>query len=562
MADRFDTVRCAPMVLDLADWQQIQLHRREKEKPAEYELHIKEWEESHTEDASQAFVHQLFEAQVRQTPAAIALTSEELELTYQELHACTNQLAHYLQASGIGPGMLVGICIERSPLMVISILGVLKAGAGYVALDPDYPAERLAFLLHDARVNYLLVQHREKLPLNHHTPTICLEQAWPDIMQASTDQVKSQVTSRDIAYVIYTSGSTGLPKGVVLEHAGLCNMLVAQIRAFGVQAHHRVAQFASFSFDASVSELFLALLTGAQLCLLPQERRWPAPVLLHYLQEQAITTITLPPSVLAVLPTEELPALQTIISAGEELSAEIAARWSTGRALFNAYGPTEGTVCATLGRCYPQERRPSIGYPLPHTHIYLLDTSLRPVARGVVAEVYIGGLGLARGYLYRPALTAEKFLPDPFSTEPGARLYKTGDLARALPDGSLECLGRTDRMVKIRGFRIELGEIEAVLEHHPLVLQSLVTVYQGSRGARRLAAYVITRPEHTQGDPYRRLQHEMARFLQDKLPRYLLPEALVALSNFPLTPNGKIDRRVLPPPDYDYRRLRYDKGKP
>jgi amino acid adenylation domain-containing protein len=524
----------------------------------EYKQSLEEPDATRTGHSSGICVHQRFEQQVERTPEAVALIYEQQSLSYQALNDRANQLAHYLQAAGVGPGTLVGLCIERSLAMVISILAVLKAGGGYVPLDLDYPDERLAFMLNDAQVNLLLTERVEHLS-GYHTSAVCLETVWEIIDQESTANLSSAVTHRDIAYVIYTSGSTGLPKGVMIEHSGLVNMLDAQIRAFGVQPHHRIAQFASFSFDASVSELFMALLAGAQLCLIPQERRWPPPVLLQYLQEYAITTITLPPSVLAVLPTEDLPALQTIISAGEELSSAIAARWATGRQVFNAYGPTESTVCATIGQCHAQARRPSIGYPIAYTRIYLLDPLLQPVSGGTVAEVYIGSIGLARGYLNRPELTAEKFLPHPFSTEPGARLYRTGDRARSLPDGSIEYIGRTDRMVKIRGFRVELGEVEAVLEQHPLLLQSLVTVYEDSHRARRLAAYVIPQPDCN--EKYALLQKEVVRFLQRKLPRYMLPAAFVVLSAFPLTLNGKIDQRALLPPDPSYHMVRYNKER-
>lgn len=497
-------------------------------------------------------VHQLFEEQVQRTPEAIALTSEQGSLSYQMLNHRANQLAHYLQASGVGPGSLVGLCLERSVALVISVLAVLKAGAGYVPLDPTYPAERLNFMLRDAQVNLLLTRRAEPLS-EHPRSVVCLDALWGLIAQESTANLSSSVRWRDVAYVIYTSGSTGQPKGVIIEHAGLCNMLAAQIQVFGVQAHHRIAQFASFSFDASVSEMFLAFLAGAHLFLIPQERRWPAPILLQYLQDYRITTITLPPSVLAVLPPEELPALHTIISAGEALSAGVAANWSGGRQVFNAYGPTEVTVCVSIGRYHTNMQRPSLGSPLPDTQIYLLDSLLQPAPPGSVAEIYLGGIGVARGYLNRPDLTAEKFLPDPFNLQPGTRLYKTGDLARLLPDGSLEYVGRIDRMVKMRGFRIELEEIEAVLKQHSLVAESRVIVYKDSTATDRLFAYVLPHLHYKESSFFKRahlsLQEELAQYLQEKLPRYMRPTAFVILDTFPLTVNGKIDYHMLPLPD-------------
>lgn len=507
------------------------------------------------DDVTTPLIHQLFEEQVQRTPEAIALTSEQESLSYQTLNHRANQLAHYLRASGVGPGTLVGLCLERSVALVISVLAVLKAGAGYVPLDPTYPAERLTFMMRDAQVDLLLTQCVEHLS-EHPRSVLCLAAFWELIARESTANLSSSVSWRDIAYVIYTSGSTGRPKGVIIEHAGLCNMITAQIHAFGVQADHRIAQFASFSFDASVSEMFLAFLAGAHLFLIPQARRWPAPVLLQYLQDHRITTITLPPSVLAVLPPEELPALHTIISAGEALSSGVAARWSTGRQVFNAYGPTEVTVCVSVGRYHMHMQRPSLGSPLSNTQIYLLDNFLQPASPGTVAEIYLGGIGVARGYLNRPDLTAEKFLPDPFSLQPGARLYKTGDLARLLPDGSLEYGGRIDRMVKMRGFRIELEEIEAVLKQHPLVAESRVIVYKDGSATDRLLAYVLPHPQYEKSSFFKQrsahlsLQEELVHFLQEKLPKYMRPTAFVILDAFPLTVNGKIDYHMLPLPDH------------
>jgi len=560
MTDIFDAAKNTSTVINLTDWLQMRVEGEQSEPDAEAELFLEEQGVARRDHPGGSFIHQLFAEQVERTPNAIAVVYEQQSLSYRDLNSRANQLAHYLQALSIGPGTLVGICLERSLDMIISILAVLKAGGGYVPLDPTYPQERLAFMLRDAQIQILITRHMEHL-LSYQTPVMLLDPCQEIISQERTTNPVSVVSSRDIAYMIYTSGSTGLPKGVAIEHYGLCNMLQEQIRIFGVQAYDRIAHFASFSFDASVSEMFLAFLAGAQLYLVPQERRWPAPVLLEYLQEYTITMITLPPSALALLPPEKLPMLRTIISAGEELSAEIAARWFPERLLFNAYGPTEGTVCVTIGRYRASARRPSIGQPIANIQIYLLDTLLRPVARGAVGEMYIGGMGLARGYFKRPELTAERFLPHPFSQEPGARLYKTGDLARFLPDGSLECLGRIDRMVKIRGFRVELGEIEAVLEQHPLILQSLVTVFTDPRGTKRLAAYVITPPAYTQGEQSARLQQEVLHFLQGKLPGYMRPAVFLILNSFPLSPVGKIDLRALPAPDFPAQKARYSEEK-
>lgn len=524
----------------------------------EYQQLLTEQKAIRKDDPDDLCIHQLFEEQVERSPEAIAISYKQEHLSYRTLNIRANQFAQYMRRLGVGPGTLVGICIDRSLTMVISILAVLKAGGGYVPLDPAYPAERLAYMLEDAQVDLLLAQHPESLP-RQKAPVICPDQLWEVVGLESISNLDGAASRRDIAYVIYTSGSTGLSKGVVIEHKGLTNMIMEQIRIFGVQPHHRVGHFASFSFDASVSEMFMTFLAGAQLFLIPQESRRPLPVLQQYLQENAITTITLPPSVLALLPGDELPALKTVISAGEPLSLEVAARWSRGHQLFNAYGPTEATVCTTIGRCYTDMPRPSIGYPLANTQVYILNSLLQPTENGEVGEMYIGGIGLARGYFNRPELTAEKFIPHLFSNEPEARLYKTGDLARLLPDGSIECVGRTDRMVKVRGFRVELGEIEATLEQHPLVLNGLVTVYEDKRRIKRLAAYVITQPEYVR-ENYVFLQREVGRFLQRKLPAYMLPTVLVALSSFSITANGKIDLKALPSPDFDHQKLEYDRA--
>lgn len=491
-------------------------------------------------------IHHLFEKQVEHTPLAPAISYQQQKMSYVSLNERANQLAWYLQGRGVGPGALVGICMERSLEIVIAILGVLKAGGAYVPLDPVYPQERLAFMLRDAQVKFLLTQHslRPALPA-YDGSALCLDTDWHLIARNRTDNCQSAVTNRDLAYVIYTSGSTGRPKGVLIEHYGLSNMIEAQIDLFDIQASHRVAQFASFSFDASVSEMFMAFLAGAELCIVPSEQRWPALTLQHFLQEQAITTITLPPSALAFLSPEELPLLKHVISAGEELPQRIASQWSVGRHFFNAYGPTEATVCTSVNKYGQENKRPSIGYSIAKMQMYLLNDRLQPAPVGSLAEVYISGMGLARGYLNRPELTAEKFLPHPFSHEPGARLYKTGDQGRYLPDGSIECLGRFDRMVKVRGFRVELEEIEALLDQSSFLLQSLVMVCLDHRGTKRLVAYLIPRSACLdQGQ----LQEKIAHFLQQYLPRHILPAAYVILESFPLTVNGKIDRHLLPIP--------------
>lgn len=512
--------------------------------PADRHQLLVEWNNTRAEYPQDKCIHKLFEEQVRLTPDAIAVVFEGEQLTYRELNAKANQLAHYLQRLGVGPEVLVGLCVERSLEMVISLLGVLKAGGAYVPLDPNYPSERLGFMLEDSSVPVLLTQTQlvELLPPSS-ARVVCVDGDIEKIAFHSSQNPSSTVTPDNLAYVIYTSGSTGKPKGVLLAHQGLCNLATAQIQLFDVHSESRILQFASFSFDASVSEIVMALISGATLVLAKRDSLMPGPALIGLLREEAITTVTLPPSVLAVLPPEEFPALQTIIVAGEACPPDLVGRWTPGRQFFNAYGPTETTVCATVALCSDGSQKPTIGRPIANTQIYILDPHNQPVPIGVPGELHIAGVGLAKGYLNRPDLTDEKFIPNPFSNETGSRLYKTGDLARYLPDGNIEYLGRIDDQVKVRGFRIELGEIEAALSQHPNLLQATVMLREDIPGQKNLVAYPVPRqePAPTVG--------ELRGFLKQQLTDYMIPNAFVTLAALPITPNGKVDRRLLPAPD-------------
>jgi amino acid adenylation domain-containing protein len=460
--------------------------------PTEQHQLLVEWNDTFAVYPFDKCIHQLFESQVERTPNAVAVVFEGQQLTYRELNARANQLAHHLQALEIRPEVLVGIYVERSLDMVVGLLGILKAGGAYVPLDPAYPQERLVFMLEDAQVPVLLTQKKllEKLPENG-ACVVCLDTDWGVIAQESEENPVSGVRCQNLAYVIYTSGSTGKPKGVLVAHQGLCNLASAQICCFDVQPSSRVLQFASFSFDASISEVVMTLCSGATLCLGTKDSLLPGSALMELLHEQAITHVTLPPSALVTLSAEELPALRTIIVAGEACSTDLVAQWSKDRRFFNAYGPTESTVCATVAECTDGSRKPPIGRPIANIEVYILDPHLQPVPIGVPGELHIGGAGLARGYLNRPELTAEKFISNPFSDEREGRLYKTGDKARYLPDGNIEFLGRLDHQVKIRGFRIELGEIEAVLAQHPAVQEAVVIDREDYPGDKRLVAYVV-----------------------------------------------------------------------
>jgi amino acid adenylation domain-containing protein len=499
---------------------------------------VVEWNDTFTDEPGPACAHELFEARAERTPEAVAVVSGDRRWTYRELNDHANRLARYLRGLGVGRDCLVGLCVERSPETIAGLLGILKAGGAFVPLDPTYPRERLAFLSRDARVPVLLTEQRllGRLPETG-ARVVCLDADWEQIARESPADLEPAAGPDDLAYVIYTSGSTGAPKGVMVAHRGLCNLARAQIRAFDVRPDSRVLQFAPLSFDASVSEIFMALGAGAALHLAAPAEQMPGPDLVGLLRRQAITTLTLPPSALAVLPDADLPALRSLIVAGEACPADLLARWAPGRRFFNAYGPTEVSVCATIAECSDGIRPPPIGRPIANTTVYVLDRRLRPVPAGVAGELYVGGVGLARGYLGRPALTADRFVPDPFG-RPGGRLYRTGDRARWRADGQLEFLGRLDQQVKVRGFRVELGEVEAALAQHPGVRHAAVVVREDGSGDRSLVACVVGRePAPTAA--------ELRSFLEQKLPGHLIPSAFVALDALPLTPSGKVDRRAL-----------------
>jgi amino acid adenylation domain-containing protein len=505
---------------------------------------LQSWKAPVTDQPQLTCIHELFEKQAQATPDATAVVSGGEQLTYAELNCRANQWAHHLQKLGVGPEVLVGVCMERSVEMVIAILGVLKAGGAYVPLSPSYPRERLDFMIADAHVRLVLMQR----PLQDRISTdglrvLCVESNDPIVGEEPGENPAETALPHNLAYVIFTSGSTGRPKAVLVQHQGIGNMIEAQIRAFNIHSQSRVCQFAALSFDASVSEIFTALLAGATLVIPIEDRLLSGSALTDFLQEQAISVVTLPPSVISSLPQVDLPQLQTIVAAGEACTPDLASRWGKGRRFVNAYGPSEATVCATMAEADGGNWQPVIGRPLTHTHVYLIDADGRPVPAGVPGEVYIGGVALARGYLNRPEMTAERFIPNPFTSKRGERLYKTGDLARLLSNGNIEFLGRVDGQVKIRGFRIELEEIEAVLRQHPQVQHAVVAGDAEAPDKNRLIAYVVP----AQGtDPN---VSELRSFLQQTLPDFMMPAAFVTLDALPLSPNGKVDRRSLPVPN-------------
>ena len=482
-------------------------------------------------------VHQLFEEQVERSPNAIAVRCGAEELSYRELNVRANQLGRYLREMGVGPEVLVGICTDRSFEMLIGLLAVWKAGGAYLPLDPDYPLERIRFLIEDSQTRVVLTQNSllERLPA---TParTICLEADSPAFSDVSGENLPAAALPDNLAYIIYTSGSTGQPKGVLVAHRGVTNMIEASVSLFQIDSSSRILQGASLSFDASVLEIFMALLAGATLYLPGRGTE-----LAQSLSDHAITTIAITPSQLDTIPDAPFPALQTIIVGGEACSPATALRWSRGRQLFNAYAPTEATVYATATQY--NGHVPSLGWPISNMQIYVLDPHLQPVPTAVIGEIHIGGVGLARGYLNQPSLSAERFIPDPFSRIPGARLYKTGDLAHFVGTGEIEFVGRTDQQVKVRGFRIEPGEIETVLARHPGVRQAIVVARDDVPGGKRLVAYVVT---HQELPP---TTSEMRDYLKRTLPEYMVPSAFVVLDALPLTTTGKVDRGALPAPE-------------
>jgi amino acid adenylation domain-containing protein len=520
--------------------------------PEERNRQLVEWNRTNAPYPEDLCVHKLFEQIVEGQSGDPALTytdgagpDRSSKLTYDELNRRGNQLAHYLRGLGVGPESLVGVCTERSIEMVIGILGTLKAGGAFVPLDPAYPQDRLSFMVEDSGVTVLLTQESLVSSLPQSTSRVVrLDSDWPVIAQQPVSNLSLNTVPDSLAYVIYTSGSTGRPKGTMLRHGGLCNLATVHRREFEVGPGSKILQFSSLSFDASVWEFVMALLNGATLCLAGRDIIGSGHALVDFIRAEAITTVTLPPSVLSVFPHEQLSELRTIIVAGEKCPGELVEKWGAGRKFFDAYGPTETTVCASMHLCsgrYPQG--PPIGLPIANFQLYVLDANMQPVPVGVPGELHIGGVGLARGYLRRPGVTAERFVPNPFSESAGSRLYKSGDLCRQMTDGTVEFLGRVDHQVKVRGFRIELGEIESVLAHYPGIRDSVVLAREDTPGDKKLVAYMVPESDERPDAP------DLKSFLKEKLPDYMVPSSYVILDEMPLTPNKKVDRKALPAPD-------------
>ncbi|HEX5752320.1 MAG TPA: amino acid adenylation domain-containing protein, partial [Archangium sp.] len=519
---------------------------------AERQQVLVDWNQTHTDFPRQPSIHQLFEQRVLRHPQAIALEFGETQLSYGELDSRANQLAHLLASKGVRSGELVGICVERSADLVVGLLGILKAGAAYVPLDPAYPQQRLAFMLEDTQARVVVAQRHlaQALPLGDRS-LICLDEDQQLIGQQSTQQLVRSVDSMQAAYVIYTSGSTGKPKGVCVPHQAVVR-LVRNTNFIELMETDRVGQASNASFDAATFELWGALLNGARVVGVPKEIALDARALGEHLERTRINVLFVTTALFNQVARERPQSFSVLrqLHFGGEASdpkwvREVLQKGAPGK-LLHVYGPTESTTFATW---YHVQQVPEgittipIGAGLSNTTLYVLDRNGQPVPVGVPGELYIGGEGLAWGYLHRPELTAEKFVPHPFATQPGERLYRTGDIVRWLPEGSLEFVGRVDSQVKVRGFRIELGEVESALVGYPAVGEAVVMVREDTPGDKRLVGYVVAR--EGQGLEI----SELKAYLKDRMPDYMVPAALVKLDKLPLNPNGKVDRKALPVPD-------------
>jgi amino acid adenylation domain-containing protein len=514
-----------------------------------------EWNDTASPVSNDRCIHRLFEEQVERTPEAAALIFEDSELSYHDLNQRANQLAHRLLEMGVVADSIVGVCVERSFEMFIGLFGVLKAGGAYLPMDPAYPKERLSYMLEDSQTSILLTQSHLVCGLPaFQGRIICLDKTGSETKQQPVTNPNGRCDPKHLAYVIYTSGSTGTPKGVMIEHQALVNFTAGVTKQYGITGNDRILQFSSFSFDASVEEIFPALTTGASLVLRSETFLQTSKSFWQQCGYFRLTVLDLPTAFWHELVRDlgetagQLPdSIRLVVIGGESVRAEAVNQWMEWAPptirLINGYGPTETTVVATTYEfaAKHQFEQVPIGRPLPNTLVYLLDPAGSPVPIGLPGELTIAGTGLARGYLNQPDLTAETFLPDPFAKHPGGRLYKTGDLAKYLPDGNIVFLGRMDHQVKIRGFRIEPGEIESVLATHPAVESCAVVARENSHGEKFLVAYVVTLPNSTPSPDFK-------IHLAESLPDYMIPAAFVEVIELPLSPNGKLDIQALPIP--------------
>ena len=505
-------------------------------------------------------IHQIVEIQTDHSPDRIAVVFENCYLTYSELNIRANCLAHRLRDLGVGPGVIVGICLEKSADMVVSMIAVLKAGGAYLPLDPEYPLERLVFMINDSKTSVLLTQQSLVSNVNRQTPEqIFLDTQWETILREPKVNPRSLAASSNLAYLIYTSGSTGTPKGVMVEHGSLTNYVRYASRVFDLNSNDRILQFASICFDAAAEEIFPCLCLGATLFLRTNAMISSIPVFLQSCKDRQLTVIDLPTAfwheltiVVNQSPIEFPGSIRLVIIGGEEAQWKRLLSWKRNVdsqiRLVNTYGPTETTIVATMQDLsqLPTESIANntvpIGKVVDNLELTIMDKHLEPVPVGETGEICIGGVGLARGYSGLPRLTSEKFTCDPLDSSFGSRIYRTGDLGRQLPDGTVEFHGRLDHQVKIRGYRIELSEIESILLNHPAVRSNIVTTYETETGEKNLAAYLVCDPKNIPG------VFELRSFLEQRLPDYMVPLSFTFLKELPLMPNGKIDRCSLPAP--------------
>jgi aspartate racemase len=509
-------------------------------------------------------VHDLVADRAETTPDAIAVIHGDRQLTFRELNERANQLADYLVSKGIRKDVPVGICLARSVELTVALLGVMKAGGACLPLDPDYPDERLAYMLADSQAPVLLTQPGLVPRLGDAKPEVVyLRSDWKILEGCSPENPRRLSDPLSLAYVIYTSGSTGQPRGVMLEHRGLVNHHMEAIRLYDLEPADRTLQFSSLSFDIAIEEIFPTWIAGGTVLLRTQEMPLAGSDFLQWIRRRRITLLDLPTAywhelVRTLMETGEKlpPSLRLLIVGGEKASASAFASWVKGSGgsvrWVNTYGPTEASIIVTSHEPDPAQPIPGnlpIGRAIANTRLYILDEQGNPVPIGAPGELYISGPGVARGYLGRPELTAEKFSVDCFASEQGSRMYKTGDLVRCLEDGNIEFLGRADFQVKIRGFRVELGEIETVLEKHPGVAAAVVVAHElnGGDGEKQLAGYVIATDTKPSGQ-------QLSQYLKDRLPEYMVPADFVFLETMPLTPNGKVDRGALPRPQSSSKR--------
>jgi amino acid adenylation domain-containing protein len=519
---------------------------------AELRQILMEWNDTKAEYPREKCIHEMIEEQVEKTPDAIAIIFDDQLLTYKDLDQRANQLAHHLQGLGIRPGDKVGICIERSIQMVVGMLGILKAGASYIPLDPAFPMDRLFFMIEDAGIKTLLTQEKLLALFEHKIKSgityLCLDQDWGQIGLRPNTSPRVSFPSSNLAYIIYTSGSTGKPKGVQISHRSVVNFLISMAQRPGLSASDNVLAITTISFDIAALELFLPLTIGAKLVIARREVSMDAHLLETLLKEADITLMQATPTTWQILLSNGWQGKSNlrILCGGEALPTSLARELLTRCAeLWNMYGPTETTIWSTTEQITDDRVTQTIGWPINNTQIYILDSHLQPVPIGVSGEIYIGGDGLASAYLNQPELSEAKFVPNPFGL---GRIYKTGDMGRHLPDGNIEFLGRADHQIKIRGFRIEAGEIETVICQHEAVQKAVVVAMETAARETRLIAYLVLNENQT--DKKSEIVSPLRNFLKQKLPEYMIPKAFVILDAFPLTPNGKINRKALPEPEF------------